>query len=185
MKVFMYGVIGLFTIAILASIALFGSYVSNHNKAVRYEADIEKLQESSKNTLSSYTLKLKEAAKVPDKYVADLRGIVEATFQGRYGEDGSKAAFQWIKEQNIPMDSSMYVKLQTIIDSGRNEFKLSQDKKLELCASYETIRNNFFQGMMISFAGFPKKDVVGMCKIIIDQTTKDKFESGVDAEVVF
>ena len=180
-------IIGVCSVAVVGVIglAIAGSYISAHNDAVKYEANISKFDESSKNTLSSYTLKLKEAARVPDKYVADLKGVVEATFQGRYGENGSGAAMQWIKEQNLPMDSTLYSKLQTIIDGGRNEFKMSQDRKLEYCAQYETVRGLFWKGTMMSIAGFPKKDVDRLCKIVVDSSTSDKFNSGIDSEVKF
>lgn len=177
--------ISFLALALVMCIGLVSFYVSSHNIAVRYEANIEKFHKESQNSLSSYTLKLKEAAKVPDKYVSDLRSVIEATFNGRYGENGSQATFQWLQERNIPLDSSVYVKLQTIIDAGRSEFKQSQDRKLEACADYEIVRNNFFKGMFISFAGFPKKDLDTLCRIIIDQTTSDKFQTGVDSEVIF
>lgn len=177
--------LGATTIIATGAIGIIGSYIGIHNKAVNYESTLEKYNKSSMNTLSSYTLKLKEAANVPDKYTAQLKEVIRDTFSGRYGENGSQATMQWIKEQNIPIDSSMYVKLQTIIDSGRNEFKMSQDAKLEVCANYETFRNNFYSGFMVSFAGFPKKDINELCKIVIDQTTTDKFSTGIDSEIKF
>lgn len=170
---------------IVVILGLFGTYVSTHNSAVRLEANIEKFDKSSQNTLSSYTMKLKEAANVPDMYLEGLRGIIKETFQGRYGEDGSQAVFQWIQEQNVQVDSQVYLKLQTIIDGGRNEFKQSQDRKLDECSTYEVLRNNFISGIFLKFAGFPKKNIDDLCTVIIAGEVRDKFESKTDDVITF
>lgn len=181
MKTFLIGAV---TFVGLTVITCVGSYISAHNSGAMFEANIYKFHESSKNTLSNYTLKLKEAAKVPDKYTSALQDVIQATFEGRYGEYGSKAAFQWIQENNIPLDPSVFAKLQNIIDAGREEFKLSQDRKLEICAQYEIDRNVFWRGFWLKMAGYPKREL-NICNIIVDSSTTNKFETGVDEEVVF
>ncbi|HHB9680564.1 TPA: hypothetical protein ACOAY7_002947 [Vibrio cholerae] len=182
MKAFLIGMV-IFVVLLIGGFGM--SYVSAVNTGARFEADIEKFDKSSQNTLSNYTLKLKEAAKVPEKYVGSLEEIIQATFEGRYGEDGSQATFQWIQENNIPVDASVYTKLQQIIDAGREEFKLSQDRKLESCAQYEFTRNTFWKGMWLGVAGYPKKDIDKLCRIIVDSSTGEKFSTGVDSEIKF
>lgn len=182
MKAFL---IGLVVFVIITVGGVFASYAGAVNTGARFEADIEKFDKSSQNTLSSYTLKLKEAAKVPEKYMESLKEVIKGTFEGRYGENGSKATFQWIQENNIPVDTTVYTKLQQIIDSGREEFKLSQDRKLESCAQYEFIRNTFWKGMWMSVAGYPKKDIDSLCQIVVESGVKTKFESGTDSVVEF
>jgi hypothetical protein len=83
------------------------SYITYNNWGASMDAQLKAEWNNNQNILSAYTLKLKEAAKVPDKYQAALKDIVTATFQGRYGEDGSKATFQWIKENNLAFDASL------------------------------------------------------------------------------
>jgi len=182
MKAFL---IGLVVVMLLVATTLVGSYITGVNSGAKFEANVEKFDKASANTLSAYTMKLKEAAKVPEKYVEALQGIIKQTFEGRYGDDGSKAAFQWIKENNIPLDPSVYTKLQSIIDAGREEFKLSQDRKLEYCSQYEIARNQFWSGMWLNIAGYPKKDITKLCQVVIDKSTTDKFNTGVDAVVDF
>lgn len=182
MKAFLIGMV-IFVVLLVGGLAT--SYIGAVNTGARFEANIEKFDKSSQNTLSNYTLKLKEAAKVPEKYVDSLKDIIKATFEGRYGEDGSQATFQWIQENNIPVDASVYTKLQQIIDSGREEFKLSQDRKLESCAQYEFSRNTFWKGMWLNIAGYPKKDIDTLCRIIVDSATSEKFTTGVDSEIKF
>ena len=173
--------IGLIAVAVLVVIPVgvsISSYIGAHNTGVRYEANIEKFHRETQNTLSSYTMKIKDMAQIPDMYVEDLKKVIDATFQGRYGEDGSQATMQWIKEQNLNFDSTMYTRLQQTMEAGRGEFKLSQTKKLDICGNYEIARNNFWGGMWMKFAGYPKKDIDKLCAIILDTQTNEVFETG-------
>lgn len=185
MKGLIIGSVTFMIVVVIAVVGVFGTYVSNFNTAVAFEANIDKFDKSSQNTLSSYTLKLKEAAAVPDMYLDGLRGIIKETFEGRYGEDGSQAVFQWIQEQNVQVDQQVFLKLQTIIDGGRNEFKQSQDRKLESCAAYEIKRNQFMSGFFMRMAGFPKKDIDDLCAVVIAGEVRDKFETKTDDVITF
>ena len=160
------------------------SYIKYNNWGASMDAQLKAEWNNNQNILSAYTLKLKEAAKVPDKYQAALKDIVTATFQGRYGEDGSKATFQWIKENNLAFDASMYKQLQQIIESGRNEFKVSQTKLIDLKRVYETNQNYVWAGFWLRITGYPKVPL-STYNIIIESSTTEKFKTGVDSEVKF
>lgn len=167
-------------ILLLAIGSYAGVYVTNANRATNFETNIGKYDKDSRNVLSAYTMKVKEMAQVPDKYKADLQDIIKQTFEGRYGADGSKAVFSFIKEQNLALDSSLYKNIQVAMEAGRNEFKLSQSRKLDACGGYENLRNFVMSGFFVSQAGFPKKDIDALCRIIVDSSTTQKFETGVD-----
>lgn len=160
-----------------------GAYVSNSNTSTRYETNIEKFHKDSQNTLSAYTNKIRDMAQIPDMYKSDLKEIVNATFQGRYGADGSKAVFQFIKESNLNLDPKMYTNIQVAMEAGRNEFKLSQTKKLDVCGGYENQLNYVFSGFMSRLAGFPRKDIDKMCAVVLDSETNAAFESGVTSTI--
>ncbi|AAQ17956.1 hypothetical protein Aeh1ORF287c [Aeromonas phage Aeh1] len=160
-----------------------GMYVSTSNTNTQFESNIEKFHKASQNTLSNYTLKIRDMAQIPEMYTADLKKVIDATFQGRYGKDGSKAVTQFMTENNLQFDSSMYKSLQVAMEAGRNEFKLSQDKKLDVCAGYENQRNFVMSGFFSRMAGFPKKDVDSLCKIVLDKETNKAFETG-EAETI-
>lgn len=170
--------LGLFGAVLVVGAVLFGTYISAYNSGVRYEAQIEKFHKASQNTLSNYTLKVQEMAQVPDMYKNDLKEVIDATFQGRYGKDGSKAVMQWIQEQNLQFDSKLYLNLQAVMESGRDEFKLSQDRKLEICTQYEQELGYFWKGMWMGFAGYPKKDLSTICKVVLDKQTNTTFDTG-------
>lgn len=170
--------LGVLGVILVVGGVLFGTYVSAHNTGVRYEAQIDKFHKASQNTLSNYTLKVQEMVQVPAMYKDDLKSVIEATFQGRYGKDGSKAVMQWIQEQNLQFDSKLYLNLQAVMESGRDEFKLSQDRKLEICTQYEQELGYFWKGMWLGIAGYPKKDLDTICKVVLDKQTNATFESG-------
>ena len=84
----------------LIAVSLIGSAISYYNYGVRTEAGIVAAWENNENILGQYSLKVIEAAKVPDKYTEDLRTVYREAMTGRYGDDGSGAVMQWIQEQN-------------------------------------------------------------------------------------
>lgn len=162
-----------------------GTLISYNNQGVRFESNIGKFDKESQNVLSNYTLKLKEKAKVPEKYVAALKDVIKETFEGRYGEDGSKGVFQFIQEKNLDMDSSMYKELQVTIEAGRNEFKLSQSRKLDICTQYEILSTSFPGNIVFGIVGKGYQNVVNKCSIIVDATTSQQFKTGVAETVEF
>ena len=143
---------------------------------------IKKQHENMQNVLSAYSLKLKEAAQIPDMYKDDLKEVYKAVLEGRYGENGSKAMFQFFQEKNPNFDSSLYTKLQQIIEAGRDEFKVEQTKLLDLKNSFETNLGYVWTGMWMKLAGYSKEDVAEYKIIKSDHATK-AFESGVDTEI--
>lgn len=171
----MKAVLAVLAIVVVLIVTIVGSISSVYNTAVRYETNIKKLDEASKNTLSAYTLKVREMAQVPAMYKKDLESIIKQTFEGRYGKDGSKAVMQFITENNLQFDSSMYKNLQVVMQSGRDEFKLSQDRKLDICADYENKRGQLISGFFLQALGFPKQDIDNKCKIVLDAETNETF----------
>lgn len=158
------------------------SYVSAYNFGNTSEKSIEAQYTSNKNTLSSYTLKVAEAAQVPAMQRDDLSEVIEAAMNGRYGDKGSQAVFQWIQEQNPQINSEVYIKIQNIIESGRTEFKLAQDMLIDKKRVYETQLGSFWSGFWLRVAGYPRIDW-SKFNIIMEDGVQKKFESGVDSTI--
>lgn len=177
------GVIGAVAISIIVFVATVGGmYVSNFNRAVDLEEQVKAQHEDLRNTMSNYTLKIQEMVQVTDMYKDDLREIVETTFTGRYGEDGSKAMFQWIQEQNIQLDPSVYKNIQVTMESGRTEFQNKQTRLLDTKRIYSKELNSLVSGFFMKLAGKPDIDLDNY-NIIVDNTTKQKFKTGTDSAV--
>lgn len=167
-------VVGVFA---LLGASIFGMYVSAYNYANEAENGIKASFESNKNTLSSYTVKIQEMAQVPAMYKDDLMEVYKSALGARYGEDGSKAMWQWLKEQNPNLDSSLYTKLQQVMEAGRNEFKVRQNELIDRKREYETQRGYFLRGAFIRMAGYPKIDLDSYI-IVLDDKTESAFKSG-------
>ncbi|WPJ72093.1 hypothetical protein DEEACLCL_00076 [Salmonella phage CRW-SP2] len=170
---------------LVAVVLLLGSTVSYFNDFARLEQTVKKFNKDSENHLSAYTLKVQETAQIPDMYKAGLKEVIRDTFQGRYGQDGSKAVMQWIQEQNIQFDSSLYKEIQVVISSGRDEFRISQTKKLDACAIYETKLSQFPGSMIASIFGYPRIDLDKTCQVVSDNRTQAAFDSGTQAPINF
>lgn len=167
----------------LVAVGLIGSYISYANYGNRTEVAIKAKYADNENVYAQGTQKVVELAQVPTMYVADLEKIVRAAIQGRYGENGSQATFQWLKEQNPSLDPGMYTKIQQVIESFRNEFKNAQTQLLDQCRSYETNRGNVWSGLWLNITGYPKMDIEKMCTIVTTDKARQTFETKRDSGI--
>jgi len=163
------------TIALLIALVV-GMFISANNYGVTAEQSIVAAYDDNRNILSNYSKKVIEATQVPAMYTADLTKVVTASMEGRYGADGSKATFQWLKEMNIPFDSSIYKKVQQLIESGRNDFQVGQTSLIDKKRAYQTELGKFPRSMFMSFLGFPKIDMKKY-DIVTDNRTETSFET--------
>lgn len=177
-------VIGLSVVVIIGLVAFLGigSYISAANYGNTAEKELEAVWSNNQNVLGQYTLKVQEAAQVPAMYKDDLKEVVTAAVQGRYGADGSKAVMQWLKEANVPFDSSMYTKMQQIIEAGRNQFTTEQTRMIDVKRSYETNLGYVWRGFWLKLAGYPKIDLAKFKPVVAGDTAK-AFETGVQAPI--
>lgn len=156
-----------------------GSYVTNYNYGNTAERTIEAEYENLQNILGQYSLKITEAAQIPKMQTEDLERLFNGALGARYGEDGSQAAMQWIREQNPNLDQSTYKKLQQMIEAGRDEFKNSQTRFLDTKRQYETNLGYLWKGMWLKIAGYPKIDLDAL-HIVTSQHAEKAFETGID-----
>lgn len=166
--------VGLIGMAILIAVM---SYIGANNYGVEVESKIKAEYTNNQNILAQYGQKLQEAAQVPDMQRDDFSKVAREAIEARYGAEGSKAMFQWIQEQNPQLDSKVYLKLQQIIESGRDEFKNSQTKLIDVKRSYETNLGYFWRGMWLRIAGFPKINLDDY-KVVVTDRAAEAFKSG-------
>lgn len=155
------------------------SYISGNNNAARMEKGIEAAYKDNQNILANYGQKIQEAAQVPSMQAEDFAKVYKAAIEGRYGADGSKATFQWLKEQNPNLDTKVYTKLQQLIESGRNQYQAGQTTLLDKCRVYETSQEYFWSGMWMRIAGWPKNpDLKKVCTPIVTERAAKAYETG-------
>lgn len=176
--------ISIFVILIIAGIILFQQYITAHDNGARFENQIKAVWENNENILGQYSLKVKEAAKVSDKYTEALSKVVTDAMSGRYGEDGSEAVFQWIQEQNPTVDASVFKEIQQLIIAGRNKFEVAQTQLIDVKQTYQNQLDFFWSGMWLEMAGYPKLSLDDY-KAITSEHAQETFKTGVDKGVDF
>lgn len=166
-------------LAVILSFVAVGaaSYITAYNFGNRAEKNIAAAYEDNKNVLSQYTLKVAEAAQVPAMQRDDLTRVIQAALTARYGEQGSKAAWSWIQEQNPQINSEVYIRIQQIIEAGRTEFRVAQTRLIDLKRVYETGLGSFWRGLWLRIAGYPKVDL-SKFNIVLSSDAEKAFETG-------
>jgi len=186
------GVAGWVFLGVVAAVAfaVIASYVSNKNYGNRAEVGIEATWEDNENILAQYSLKVNEVVQVPAMMKNDFKEVYEAAMSGRYGDGGSKAVFQFLQEQNPQLDGTLYVKIQQIMEAGRNEFKVAQTRLVDEKRVYVTNLGYVWKGFWLETAGYPTLNIgyprgaTDDFEIITSEYAIDAFETGVDKGIV-
>lgn len=175
--------------AIIAGIAIGGlvtlgvvSYVNAYNFGNKMENAILATWENNENILAQYGNKVVEAAQVTDMQRDDLTQVIGEAMAGRYGEDGSRAVFQMITEQNPQIDSSVYTQIQRIIEAGRNDFTTQQTILADQRRVYNTALGSFVKGTFLGWAGYPKIEL-DKYKPISTARASEAFETGIEESI--
>lgn len=173
------GILVTLGIVVVVGFGLVATYVSNYNYGNRTEAALEAKLEMNKNVLSAYSLKIKEMAQIPDMYEEGLINVVTASMEGRYGDDGSSATWQWIQEQNPNVDPAVYVNIQTAMNAGREEFKNTQNELVDLTRAYRTNLGYLWKGFWLRTAGYPTVDL-SKYEVVLSGYAEETFNVGID-----
>ena len=176
-------------VAALVAVSLIGSYVTAYNTGNSLENQIVATYENNENILAQYGQKVMEAAQVTEMQRDDLTHVVTEAMSGRYGEGGSKAVFQFIKEQNPQIDSSVYTKIQQIVEAGRNDFTVAQTQLTDRKRAYRTALGSLWKGTFMGIAGYPNIKVgfrggADDYPIITTGRAENAFESGKEDGII-
>jgi hypothetical protein len=158
------------------------SYIAAYNSGNRYERQIETKWQDLESILAQYGNKVMEAGQIPDMQRDDLVKIVQATMMGRYGEGGSRASIQAIREQMPQLNQATYIQLQRMMESGRNEFTVATRQALDVKRQYQTALGSFWQGTWLGVAGYPKIDLTKY-NIVTTDRANDTFKSGKETPI--
>lgn len=177
--------IAFFGFMMLAGISIIMYAVSIRNDFVRLENAIHANYEDSKNLHSNYVLKIKEMAQVPKMATAQLTTIVREAIQGRYGDDGSQAVFQFIQEQNPTVDQQLYTNIQKEISGGRTDFA----NRITIVNDSKRVAHNMLDdtvgGVLLELMGMPRKNIgyngsKDDYPVIMSEQSAETFKTGID-----
>lgn len=158
-------------IVLFVAISVF-SVIGINNDLISQEQGLDAQYSQNKNNYDNFTKKVVEVAQVPEMYRDDLEKVTKSAIAGRYGAGGSKAVFQFLKEQNPQIAPDMYVKIQQVVDSGRNSFEAEQKMLLDKKRVYLTNLKTFPTNIVAGALGFPKIDLTKIDIVTSDKTTK-------------
>ena len=182
-KALLFGALTVFSVMSVLVFVGISSYISNYNYGNMAENQIKARYKNMENILGQYSLKIKEIAKVPEMKTEDLEKVMKTAMEGRYGDDGSTAVFQWIQEAYPgQVTDAMYTQIQQAMEAGRNKFENEQTTFIEQVNIYEINLGYLWKGFWLSVAGYPKINLDDY-KIISSSHAKEAFESGIDKPV--
>lgn len=166
---------------ILCAGALFSTYTSTYDSAVRFESNIERLNDASKSQLSNFTLTLRDKAQIPTMYTEDLKSVLKTYFESRGKQDVTM--IKSFMQQHLPkFDTKLYEDLMITINAGRSEFNNIQQQKIDQCADYKTFRQSFWNSKFLP-AQYPSAKIDKLCQVISDSQTNTAFETGVQESI--
>lgn len=168
----MKATLAIFGVLVFFAVVFIAVALGYRSDCVRLEAKIVAQYKQDQNNYDNMWKKFKEMAQVPEQYVEDMKKIWGETMKGRYGADGSKAMFQFIKEHNPQLDSAVYTRLQAAIEAGRNSFAAEQQQLLDIKREYEVVLKNnraLFVGWLFSY---PTLDLDKYDIVTSDETQK-------------
>lgn len=174
------GVIGILAVLALALLVIVPSYIKAANYGNRTEQALDAKVESNENIYAMGVQKIIGMAQVPEMYRDDVSKVTKDAISGRYGEGGSKAIFQMLKEQNPQLDPSMYTSIQKEMKTFYDQFAENQNEMIDQKRSYKTALGNVWQGMWLGFAGYPKQPL-SKWDIVTTDKAHDTFKTHRDS----
>lgn len=176
MKYIIGGIVGL-----IALVFVFSWYNAAKNGNIM-ENVIEAQYLQNQNSLSTMSNTIAEAAQVPTMAKDDLKEVIKAGIEGRYGANGSTAMFQAMKEAYPgTLDPKLYENLQTLIEAKRNDFANEQKTLVDKVRVYKTAIGSPFGRFFYNLAGYPSAEFdFNKYKPITSDYANDSFKTGID-----
>lgn len=164
------------TAIVLVVLLAFGAlgYVGFSNDANRFENQVKAKYTDNQNVYDNGWKKVREMAQVPDMQVDALSKIYDGVMKGRYGEKGSQALLQFIKEQNPDLNQETFLKIQRAVEDFHNEFQANQTQLISVKQSYDNYLTATTSGRFYNMMGhYPHLDMSKYDIVTSDKTQQD------------
>jgi len=165
--------IGIGALIISVALIMFVMNISYQNTYERIDQDILAQYKKIESDYEKMSRIILQQAGIVGKYSSDFKNIYKGMMQGRYGAEGSKAMFQWIKEQNPQIDSSLYGKLMVTVEAQRTTFSRKQEKIAAMVAESNKM-------LKTAPASWFVNGEIKEAKIVSSSKTKVIMDTGID-----
>lgn len=189
------------TVTAVLLLGLLAVSLTWYNQAVSLEQSVQAQYRDNQNRYDALWKKIKEAAQVTDRYKVDFRDVLMGALAERAGAGNAKdPLLTFFHESNPGLDDATYVRLQQVIEAGRDDFKLGQTALLDRQRRYRTHLSSFPGAALSGLLGFPRvvagewappKDSDGDGKrtvldydVVTSGRTKKVFEDGKEDEPI-
>lgn len=115
-------------------LTLFFFDMSYDNQHARNVADIEAQEQKIESSYDKMFKTIAQQAEVTNHYFDKFKDIYKGIMGGRYGDGGSKAMWQWLKEANPEITPEMHMKLMNTIEVSREGFHREQTRLASMSA---------------------------------------------------
>lgn len=141
--------------ALALAVLLFFMAIGWYDDAVGKQEGVKAQYRDNQNEYDAFWKKVQETAQVPTQYKEDFKDLLAAETTAKYGENGSQATVQWLKDRNINFSDQLYGRVMTIIESGRNDFKRGQTLLLDKQRAFSTSTKTFWGKLLGSAWDIP------------------------------
>ena len=163
-----FGLVSFFVVSLVLG------YIGFVNDARQFENGIVAAYTNNQNVYDNGWKTVKEKAQVPDAYTGKLKELYTATMEGRYGEKGSGAMFQFINEQNPQLPPAIYEQVEQSVEIFHNQFTQAQTDLVARKNSYLNFLTGTTSGRFYNMLGhFPHLDMSKYDIVTSDKTQQD------------
>lgn len=166
----------LITLGVLALLILVAAngYLDFSNAANNFENQITHQWDNNRNIYDNGWKKVQEVAQVPELYAAKVKEVFVAAIQGRYGNNGAQQTFLALQEANPSIDSSVFVRIQQVVEEFHNQFEQSQTRLISIKQEYANLRTATTSGRFYNmFSHYPHIDLTKYDIVTSDKTEHD------------
>ncbi len=169
-KSFMPWLIGIGAVAVIAFIM----WYTASNKEARLREVVLAEQTVCKNHFDKMWKIIQDEADVASEYKDAFIKVFPQIMEERYGNKGSGALLNFVKESNPNFDISLYANLQKDIKSERTEFAMHQDKLIDVNREHRTLLRTMPSSWFLS-----ESDTIHIT-IVTSARTNEAFTTGED-----
>lgn len=142
-------------VGLILGIAMFFSAISWRDQCVNQQEGVRGQVLDNKNVYDNHWKTVQEMAQVPAQYKEDFKEVLAAETTGKYGKEGSQATMQWFKDRNINLPETMYLKVMTVIEAGRADFKRGQTLLVDKQTTFRKTLGSFWGSMLAGYWDIP------------------------------